>query len=515
MEPRRSIIDYLADLARRSPDLPLLYYRDQALGVGEIESLATRCRGALRGLGVGFGDRVALVMSDCPDMVVGMLGVMGLGAVAVPCSTMLRPVDLAYIFNDSEARCAIVTPDQIDNVLAARPEAPALAAVLVANGEAVPRTLSFADVVSKAEPVALAQFDTDTPCLILYTSGSTGSPKGAVHRHGHLSHTVECMARNVYELTPADRTFSSSRLFFAYGFGNSFSFPLGTGAAAVLCSERPTPGLIASIFEQYRPTVFYGVPAIFRALLEHMRQGHPLATGSLRFCVSAGENLPASIWHEWKTATGIDILETIGTTELLHGVISNYKNRIRPGSSGVPVKGYEVRLLDTEGAVVEGAGRGDLHVRGGSAIPYYLNKPEKTAELIRDGWVRTGDVYRRDEEGFYWFEGRSDDLFKSSGMWVSPGEVEEIVCGHPAVLEAAVVAQRDATGANVVAAFVALRPGHASGDPLAEAIKEHAAKSLPRYKRPQRIHFMEQLPRTATGKVQRFKLRAQSPAASS
>ena len=510
MEPRRSIIDYLADQAQRSPDHPLLFYRDQVLAIGQLEHATAKCRGALRDVGVASGDRVALVMSDCPDMVVAMLGVMGLGAIAVPCSTMLRPAELAYIFNDSGARCAIVTPDQIDNVLAARPEAPSLGTVLVANGEAVSGTASFADSVAKAAPAALAEFAADTPCLILYTSGSTGSPKGAVHRHRHLSHTVECMARNVYELTPADRMFSSSRLFFAYGFGNSFSFPLGTGAAAILCSERPTPTLIASIFERYRPTIFYGVPAIFRSLVEHLRQGHELATGSLRFCVSAGENLPASTWHEWKTATGVDILETFGTSELLHGVISNSKDHIRPGSSGLAVTGYEIRLLDGQGGVVEGAGRGDLHVRGGSAIPYYLNKPEKTAESIRDGWVRTGDVYRRDEDGFYWFEGRSDDLFKSSGMWVSPGEVEDALCGHPAVLEAAVVAQADAAGANVVTAYVALRPGHAAGDPLAEQIKEQAAKSLPRYKRPQRIHFMDQLPRTATGKVQRFKLRAQS-----
>ena len=513
MEPRRSIIDYLAEQAQRSPDHPLLYYRDQTLAVGQLERETAKCRGALRELGVGSGDRVALMMSDCPDMVVAMLGVMGLGAIAVPCSTMLRPAELAYIFGDSGARCAIVTPEQIDNVLAARAQAPSLAAVLVANGQAVPGTTSFADALAKAAPAALAEFAADTPCLILYTSGSTGSPKGAVHRHRHLSYTVECMARNVYELTSADRMFSSSRLFFAYGFGNSFSFPLGTGAAAILCSERPTAALIASIFERYRPTIFYGVPAIFRALLEHVRQGHELATGSLRFCVSAGENLPASTWHEWKTATGVDILETIGTTELLHGVISSYKDRIRPGSSGVPVEGYEIRLLDAQGAVVEGAGRGDLHVRGGSAIPYYLNKPDKTAELIRDGWIRTGDVYRRDDEGFYWFEGRSDDLFKSSGMWVSPGEVEEILCGHPAVLEAAVIAETDAAGANVVAAYVALRPGQSADDPLAEQIKEHAAKSLPRYKRPQRIHFMDQLPRTATGKVQRFKLRARSAGA--
>jgi len=508
MGSARSIIDCLSESASRGPGRTVLFHGDRQYSFRELEQDSAKCRGALQALGVGFGDCVALVTSDGPEMVVAMLGVMGLGAIAAPCSTMLKPAELAYIFNDCGARCAVVTPDQVANVLEAQAQAPALRTILVAGGEALPGTSSFADALRAAEPVTVAAFAADTPCLILYTSGSTGAPKGAVHRHGHLPVTVECMGRNVYELTPDDRLFSSSRLFFAYGLGNSFSFPIATGAAAVLCGERPTPTLIASIFERYRPTIFFGVPAVFRALLESMRAGQRFDTRSLRFCVSAGESLPANTWHEWKTATGVDILETIGTTELLYGFISNYQDRIRPGSSGLAVKGYEVRLLDGQGQVVVGAGRGDLTVRGGSAIPYYLNKPDKTAESIRDGWVRTGDVYRRDEDGFYWFEGRSDDLFKSSGMWVSPGEVEDAICVHPAVLEAAVVAEVDPGGVNVVAAFVALRPGHAPGEALADEIKAQTSTVLPRYKRPQRIHFMEQLPRTATGKVQRFKLRA-------
>lgn len=506
MDPRRSIVDYLTDQASRAPDHTVIYSRDRHLTFRQLEAESARCRGALEALGVGPGDRVALVMADGPDMVVALLGVMGLGAIAVPGSTMLKPAELAYILEDSGARCAIVTPEQIDTVQQAQKTAP-LTAVLVAGGTPPSGMSSFAAALESATPAPAGAFEGDTPCLILYTSGSTGAPKGAVHRHRHLSHTIECMGRNVYELTPDDRLYSSSRLFFAYGFGNSFSFPIGMGAAAVLCGDRPTPALIASIFEEFRPTIFFGVPAVFRGLLESVRQGNPLPTDSLRFCVSAGESLPASTWNEWKAATGTDIIETIGTTELLHGFISNRKDRIRPGSSGLAMPGYEIKLLDQDGKIVEGTGQGNLHVKGASAFSYYLNKPDKTAESIRDGWVRTGDIYRRDDDGFYWHEGRSDDVFKSSGMWVSPLEVEETLCGHPAVLEAAVVAEVDA-GTNVVAAFIALRPGHSAGDGLATEIKEHAARSLPRYKRPQRIHFMEQLPRTVTGKVQRFKLRA-------
>jgi benzoate-CoA ligase family protein len=431
-------------------------------------------------------------------MMVAMLGVMGLGAIVVPCSTMLKPPELEYMLKDSGAKLVIVTPEHADNARAAH--APK---VVVAPDE-------FNDLISKSKPAALGSFDRDTPCLILYTSGSTGSPKGAVHLHDHLPETIERVANVVYKLRPEDRIFSSSRLFFAYGLGNSFSFPIGTGCSVVLCSERPTPPLIADIFRRYRPTVFFAVPAVFRGLIEHARQGNKLDTSSLRFCVSAGEVLPVATWNEWKEVTGVEIVETIGTTELLHAFIHNFPGRNRPGSSGVVLEGYQIRLTDQDGNAVAGAGRGNLHVKGRSAIPYYLNKPEKTAELIRDGWVKTGDIYRRDEEGFYWFEGRSDDLFKCSGMWVSPGEVEEAVITHPAVLEAAVVAEADDKGATIAAAYVALRPGNNGNEALADQIKEHAAKTLPRFKRPQRIHFMEALPRTATGKVQRFKLRQMS-----
>jgi benzoate-CoA ligase family protein len=342
---------------------------------------------------------------------------------------------------------------------------------------------------------------------VLYTSGSTGQPKGAVHRHGHMPWTVESVAKRVYGLGPDDRLFSVPRLFFAYGLGNSLSIPLGGGASTILLSERPTPALISEVFAKYRPTVFFGVPTVFRMLLEHVRQGNALDTSALRFAVSAGEVLPIATWNEWKALTGTEIIETIGTTELLHAFIHNYRDNNRPGSSGVVLDGYECRLTDDAGKVVEGAGRGHLHVRGGSAIPYYLNKPEKTADTIRDGWVRTGDVYRRDADGFFWFEGRSDDLFKCSGMWVSPGEVEDAIARHPAVLEAAVIAEADANGGTIPAAYVMLRPGNRSDEELKAEILAKAAEGLPRFKQPKRIHFMEQLPRTPTGKVQRFKLR--------
>ncbi|HWI39001.1 MAG TPA: benzoate-CoA ligase family protein [Burkholderiales bacterium] len=495
MQPKRSIVDYLAENARRTPERTVIHYRDRQIGFGELEERTARARGALAGMGVKPGERVALVMSDGPEMVIAMLAVMGMGALVVPCSTMLKPAELEYVFQDCGAKLVIVTPEHAENAKAAK--APH---IVLAPDE-------FNALLDKAQPAPLGKFDGDTPCLILYTSGSTGSPKGAVHLHDHFSETIERVARQVYALRPEDRLFSSSRLFFAYGLGNSFSFPIGMGAQVVLCGERPTPPVIADIFKRYRPTLFFGVPAVFRALVEYARQGNPLETSSLRFCVSAGEVLPVATWNDWKEVSGVDILEGLGTTELLHCFIHNFPGRYRPGSSGLALDGYEVKISDEDGKPVTGAGRGKLQVKGRSAIPYYLNKPDKTAELIHDGWVTTGDIYRRDEDGFYWFEGRGDDLFKCSGMWVSPGEVEDAVITHPAVLEAAVIAERDDSGATIAAAYVALRPGNQGSEALANAIKEHAAKNLPRFKRPQRIQFMDALPRTATGKVQRFKLR--------
>jgi len=491
---KRSIVDYIAQNAGRAPGRVAIFFKDKKVTYGELEEAAARCRGALAAQGIRPGDRVSLVMSDSPEMVIAFLGIMGMGAIAVPCSTLLPPDGLAYVFKDSEAKLVIVSPEHLEN----------------ARKAGAPRILTMNELLENASAASLGRFEHDTPCLVLYTSGSTGQPKGAVHRHGHMPCTVESVARKVYDLKPDDRLFSVPRLFFAYGLGNSLSIPLGTGASSILVSERPTPALIAEVFVKYRPTVFFAVPTVFRMLLEHARQGNPLDTSSIKFSVSAGEVLPVATWNEWKALTGGEIIETIGTTELLHAFIHNYRDRNRPGSSGVVLDGYEVKLEDEGGTVIRGPGRGHLFARGGSAIPYYLNKPEKTAETIRDGWVRTGDVYRRDEEGFYWFEGRSDDLFKCSGLWVSPGEVEDAVCRHPAVLEAAVIAEADATGGTIAAAYVLLRPGNAPGDALAAEIIAKAAENLPRYKRPQRIHFMTELPRTPTGKVQRFKLRALS-----
>jgi benzoate-CoA ligase len=482
--PKRSLLDYLAENAARHPERTAIYFRDRTFTYREVEQAAARCRGALAARGIRAGDRVALLMSDSPQAVFAFLGIIGAAAIAVPCNTQMPLDALAYVLKDSGASLLVVSAE------------------FAAHDLGIPRVSG--DDLLKAQAAPMAGFAADTPCLVVYTSGSTGQPKGALHRHGHLPCSVEAVAKRTLELGPDDRLFSAARLFFAYGLGNSVTVPLGGGASTILLAERPSAALVADVFRRYRPTIFFGVPTMFRMLIEHARQGNALDASSLRFAVSAGEVLSSATWDEWKALTGTEILESIGTTELLYAFIHNHPRRNRAGSSGQVLEGYECRLLDDAGRVVEGEGRGNLWVRGGSAITHYLNKPQQTAEAIRDGWVRTGDVYRRDADGYFWFEGRSDDLFKCSGMWVSPMEVEAAVARHPAVLESAVIAEPDANGGTIPAAYVMLRPGCAASE---SEIIEEAAKTLPRFKQPKRIHFMDQLPRTATGKVQRFKLR--------
>ncbi|MCI0665055.1 MAG: benzoate-CoA ligase family protein [Acidobacteria bacterium] len=505
-----SIIDYIKMHSAQNPERTAIVCGKQTVSYGELSEITARCRGALHALGISPGERVALVMSDGPEWVSAFLGIIGLGAIAVPCSTMAKVPELIYILNDCGAKAAIITSEHYETIIAAWPHTPALQMLIIAGDEFLTyreKIICFERMVGGAYPRPISGFEAETPAFILYTSGSTGQPKGAVHCHSDIPYTIELCGRPLFDVKSGDRLFSSSRLFFAYGLGNSLSLPLGLGATSILCRARPTPAVIAQVMANDNPTIFFAVPAVFRALLEYRRQGNQLETSSIRFCVSAGESLPARIFHEWKDLTGLTIIDAIGSTELLYMFISNRQDNIRPGSSGLPIEGYQVRLQDEHETVITGAGSGNLYVKGASALPCYWNKPEKTAETICDGWVKTGDVYRRDEEGFYWFEGRSDDLFKSSGMWVSPGEVEEALCTHPAIIEAGVVCEPDQDGTNIVVAYVVLRPGEETESQITESLKIHATELLPRYKQPQRIYFLDQLPRTVTGKLQRFKLR--------
>jgi len=485
---------------------PAILYKDYQLTYEQLNHLVRNCGQTLKALNIASGDRVAIIARDCPEFIISFLGTAAIGSVSVPISTMLAPAELEYILNDCGAKMAIITPDQIEKLQIIRDNLPRLETILLIDGEAEGMA-NFHQALSAYGEAEIEPIDDETLAFILYTSGSTGKPKGAMHVHRSLPYTVNTYCKHILQIEPEDRLFSSSRLFFAYGLGNSLSFPLSSGAAVILCQDRPTPQLIAKIFSSYRPTIFFGVPAVFRALIEHKNKGAPLGTESLKLCVSAGESLPAQIFHEWKKSTGLSILDGIGSTEMLHIFISNRKDYIRPGSSGAVVPGYEAKIVDQSGNEIVAPGAGNLMIKGLSASPGYWNNPEKTAATMQGQWMRTGDVYRRDEEGVYWFEGRSDDLFKVKGLWVSPIEIEDALLSHPDVLEAAIVPGVDKDGINIAVAFVVLKANLSPDDTLAQRLKSHASSLLPSYKCPAEIHFIDQLPRTATGKLQRFKLR--------
>jgi benzoate-CoA ligase family protein len=349
--------------------------------------------------------------------------------------------------------------------------------------------------------------DATAPCFWLYTSGSTGRPKGAVHRHRDMVVTSELFGRGVLAVCEDDVIFSAAKLFFAYGLGNAMTFPLWAGATSVLLDARPTAQNTLETIERFGPTLYFGVPTLYASQLQILEtSGADLS--SLRLCVSAGEPLPAEIFRRWKARTGLTILDGLGSTEALNTFLSNRPDDVRPGTSGRPVPGYEVRIVAPGGAEAAIGEQGRLHVKGASTAIEYWNNPEKTAQTMLGEWLDTGDTYFRDEDGYYHHCGRSDDMMKVGGMWCSPTEIESQLIVHPGVLESAVVGIPDASGLIKPEAWVVLRSGVLPSDALASELMTHCKQHLAPYKFPRRVHFTAELPKTATGKIQRYRLRS-------
>ncbi|HKA55909.1 MAG TPA: benzoate-CoA ligase family protein, partial [Candidatus Binatia bacterium] len=443
---------------------------------------------------------------DSPEFVYSFWGALKIGAVPVPVNTFLRSDEYAYLLHDSRASTLIVSPELWPAVEPLT--TPWLRQRLIGGkeGRGAP---SFA-AVRAAASAALEPEPThrDDTALWLYSSGSTGTPKGVIHLHRDLSYCAETYARDVLALGPDDVTLAAPRLFFAYGLGGGMSFALYAGATAVLVSERPTPeGMFAAVHRQ-RPTIFFGVPTLYAAMLQVKDAEGKYDLSSLRVCVSAGEPLPAELFNQWRARFGLEILDGIGTTEALHIFLSNRAGRVVPGSSGVPVPGYEIRLVDEHGRDVPRGEIGDLLVKGGSITAGYWHKLETTRKALQGEWLRTGDTYYQDAEGVFWYCGRSDDMLKVSGQWVSPAEVEGLLFQHPAVLEAAVVGREDENRLLKPKAFVVLKEGYAPSPSLAVELQAFVkARTLP-HKYPRWVEFIADLPKTATGKIQRYKLRA-------
>jgi benzoate-CoA ligase family protein len=475
-------------------------FRDRTLTYEELRAQADHWAAELRNHKVVAGDRVLLILYDSPEFIACFLACAAIGAIAVPVNTFLSPDDVELIARDSDARLIIAESELSDKIT---PEA-ARGRIRI-NIDSDNRPCLFEDRQTSLSP-AIAGTDETSPAFILYTSGSTGRPKGVLHRHGAIPATIDTYSRSVLKLTDTDRIYSASRMFFAYGLGNSLSFPLAAGATTILHTERATPDFVAGVIQQRKPTVFFGVPALYGALLKRYADGAGLDLGGLRLCCSAGEALPGRIFEDWKRETGLSILDGIGSTEMLHIFISNTPDDARPDCSGTVVNGYQARLLDDEAREVDAGQVGNLWVRGPSATSGYWNMPDLTAAIMRDGWVKTGDLYRRDDDGYYYQLGRSDDCFKVKGLWVSPLEVESVLLSHETVIEAAVVPDFDSSGLATAHAFVVIREER-TGEGAAEALLSYAAARLPGHKVPSRIDLVEALPRTATGKVQRFKLK--------
>ena len=483
---------------------PAIEFSDTKITYDELDDLVDHWTREILSSGVTYGDRVALLLYDSPAFIACFLATVSIGAVAVPINTFSSAQDVAFILSDSGARLLIVHGDLQERLdLSQNPH------LSVLRMDLRERTRAGSENESQRglKRTDCAITDRDTPAFMLYTSGSTGTPKGVVHRHGSIPTTIENYAAHILGLTKEDRIFSSSRMFFAYGLGNSLSFPLAAGATVILEPERMSPERLARFINERKPTVFFGVPAVFLSLLDYRLSGGVVNLSSVRLCVSAGEALPAKIYEDWRREFGLPILDGIGSTEMLHIFISNREGNSRAGSSGTVVEGYRARLLDDNGVEVGRDELGNLWVSGDSATVGYWNLPDLTQQTIQDGWVRTGDVYRKDEDGFFYHIGRSDDCFKVRGLWVSPIEVESVLIAHKAVSEAAVVSSVDDKGLATAEAYVVIRQGE-RGEALQEDIRTFAGSRLPQYKVPSRIEFIDEMPRTSTGKVQRYKLRA-------
>jgi benzoate-CoA ligase len=479
---------------------------DQRLTYSEVVEQVNRVGNGLLDLGLQEEQRVLLVLPDTPELAAAYFGTMKIGAVAVPTSTALRSSDYAYFLEESRARVAFVHSTLFTEF------GPALwgqyrCKHVVVCGERVDGYVHWNEFLDKA-PAELEAAPTsgDDVAFWLWTSGSTGRPKAAVHLHHDWIYCCEHYARGVLDIRASDVTFSSSKLFHAYGLGNALMFPFHAGATTILYPGKPLSKAILETAQANRPTLFFSVPTLYAAMLQEAeRTTYDLA--SVRLAASAAESLPADIFRRWKQRFGIEILDGIGSTEVLHIYLSARAGRVRPGSTGQAVPGYELALIDEAGQPAPAGVIGDLMVAGPSTAPCYWRRQELTQERMRGRWFFTGDKYRVDKDGYYWYAGRSDDMFRVSGQWVSPIEVESALIEHSSVLEAAVIAFEEETGLHTPQAFVVLRDGHEGSTELVREIQDFVKQRITPYKYPRRIEFLPELPKTAAGKLLRYKLR--------
>jgi 4-hydroxybenzoate-CoA ligase len=518
-ETENNAVDWFLDrhLREGCGGAPAFTDPSRSLTYGALAAASGRFAGALHAAGIGRERRLAMLLLDTVDFPIAFWGALRAGVLPVPMNTLLTHEVVGYILADSRAEAVVISAPLVPSLLPVLRDIQGLRRIIVAqpDGSAPaaiddPRAVGFNDFLATGDAdTPIAPASPDEVAFWLYSSGSTGAPKGVRHVHASLRHTADTYGARVLGIRYDDLMFSIAKAFHAYGLGNSLTFPMSVGATAVLLPDRPTPDAVLAVMQQHNPTIFAGVPTLYASLLAHPRIGAKAGSQRLRRCISAGEALPETVGKRWFDMTGVHILDGIGSTEMLHIFISNRPDDVRYGTSGKPVPGYEARILDEHGSHVPHGEAGELVVLGPSAADGYWNQRDKSRRTFRGEWTHTGDTYTRDAEGYFRYCGRSDEMLKVSGVWVSPFEVEDALVSHPAVLEAAVVGAQDHDLLIKPKAFVILQD--AARDQDAETVKEllktHVKERIGVWKYPRWIEFVDSLPKTATGKIQRFRLR--------
>jgi 4-hydroxybenzoate-CoA ligase len=489
---------------------------ERSITYGELQQMTCRFAAALYELGLRPEERLGILLPDGIDFPVAFWGGVRAGIVVLPLNTLLTAEQYAYILGDSRVSGLVASAALAKTLNPILDRLPRLRTIILVGASAAAARASlgrcevhdFAELIGRGRPdLFVAPTLSDEVAFWMYTSGSTGEPKGVKHVHTTPMAAARLMGRRVVGIEEEDVVFSAAKLFFSYGMGNAMAFPLSVGASTVLLPQRATPEAVFDIMRRHQPTLLYGVPTLFASLLAHKDMARGAGSARLRLCISAGEALPARLGERWREAAGVDVFDGIGSTEMFQTFLSNQPGALRYGTTGKPVPGYEVKIVDETGRALPAGEIGELVVRGPTAGEGYWNQRHKSRRTFAGEWTFTGDKYFADTDGFFHYCGRTDDMFKVSGMWVSPFEVEAALASHEAVLEAAVIGKQDADGLVKPKAFIVLRDGFAANDGLIEALRVHVKQCAGPWKYPRWIDVRPDLPRTATGKLQRFKLR--------